>query len=632
MSDTTYYVLVGLYLALAVFGFIGFVIRRHHEPIRSRGIVLSLVSTMFGSLFFIAQSFKLSDPESVQCGFMWWVSALNTCTFAAPYFMRCCVVYFKFMWNNEKLKRQTAFFHRHRWMIRWYSGVGLICLLIFFHVIVQVGVSSNFPNHFPPSNITVADEACDLDPQQLAQNSIIVLYCVVGIFIGIMLRLNHVSDAFYIKLELGLMVAWIVPLFVGFFLVLVSKPDNFEAPWLQMVAYTLTLLISIYFPLIMSFFDSDTEFTKSQSFGDIAGLEDSDDLQMHEQQHDSDSGAFDSGAHAYDGQANEASEGVIHVTTEDVDGETNSLASQQRAPASSAEVPASDTLNIIDATAAFGSISNLMALANSSNAAAASSSSTTTTTHDDHSHSKHEHAAAATAAEPHASNEVVVAAVPAAHDPQADAKSVRSNRSGSSVSSNNVANTKAPSVRPSPKASPLLPRANQQHAATPKKPEADAVSVNSRNGKNQAGRRPSTSASIASSIITETLDVVLTNAIYLDAFKKFCVQSWCAENINFYDDYVAYKAKGEAVTRQDLDRMCEMYIKRGASNEINIPQTLQTATLKKISEAHDGYSTLLDTVYRAVRRHLNQDVFPRFRKSQLFKAARKQAITTFQPV
>lgn len=119
----------------------------------------------------------------------------------------------------------------------------------------------------------------------------------------------------------------------------------------------------------------------------------------------------------------------------------------------------------------------------------------------------------------------------------------------------------------------------------------------------------------------ELIQVIIENPIYLEAFKKFSIQSWCSENIMFYLDVMNFKSM--PFSQATLDKIKADYLLPMAPYEINIPQTVMQATLKRIEEGNCD-TTVLDKVFQLIFKTLKFDIYPRFRLSNLFKEARKK--------
>jgi len=137
--------------------------------------------------------------------------------------------------------------------------------------------------------------------------------------------------------------------------------------------------------------------------------------------------------------------------------------------------------------------------------------------------------------------------------------------------------------------------------------------------------RPRSLNSDNSNLPSDPFLLCLEHPVLLEAFKKFSVELWCSENIQFYLEVQNFKKSiEEGNASAKAEEIVATFIRSDSPLLINVDDAIPRDIISKVKEGSFGID-LFDQAEKAVLVQMKQDTFSKFNNSGRFKKACKEA-------
>jgi len=125
---------------------------------------------------------------------------------------------------------------------------------------------------------------------------------------------------------------------------------------------------------------------------------------------------------------------------------------------------------------------------------------------------------------------------------------------------------------------------------------------------------------------TELFQYCLQHPALLAAFKEYCIELWCAENIQFYLEVQDFKNSFEdgGNPKELAERIRVTFLERNSPNNINIDDSTQKRLLEALSQDNITVG-LFDEAEATVEQQMRHDTFSKFKLSGRLEATWKKA-------
>jgi len=118
---------------------------------------------------------------------------------------------------------------------------------------------------------------------------------------------------------------------------------------------------------------------------------------------------------------------------------------------------------------------------------------------------------------------------------------------------------------------------------------------------------------------TITLGICLDTPELFVAFKQFCIELWCAENLMFYIEAKAFQEDENETTMTDrAQRLARDYVRFGSPMEINISEVTRKNCITKI-DGQDISRNIFHDASTEVYRQMKQDTFHKFVQTKVYE-------------